>query len=198
MITLKTLRTLQSPAGAALLAELASADLSDANTLRLLTDLRKSQSAELAAAALETARLRVKGREKFGTRADGMFFTRDALEQATDQRISRYRFNTGFFSGEFLAADLGCGIGGDSLALAEVGPLIGVDLDPLRLAIARANVPDKSALFIQADVRDPLPFSDQLGYVFFDPARRVDGRAYSFGERLHSIARSHQNLEMCH
>src|ERR1700694_567731 len=113
MITLQMLHDLQSPSGAALLAEVAAADPSDATTLRLLMDLRKRHPAELAAAALETARLRVKGREKFGARADSMFFTRDALEQATDLRISRYRFGWGDYNDEFLLADLGCGIGGD-------------------------------------------------------------------------------------
>ncbi len=167
---------LQSPAGAALLAELETVDLSEANTLRLLTALRKHHPADLAAAALETTRLRLKGHAKFGERAATMFFTRDALEQATDQRISRYRFGSAHLQGQ-IAGDFGCSIGGDTLALAEstVEQVVGVDLDPLRLAIARVNVP--SAQFIQADLAHPLPFSDKLRFAFFDPARRFeDGR----------------------
>ena len=187
MLTLDTLRVLQSDAGAALLAELAEADLSDANTLRLLTDLRKQHPANVAAAALETARLRIKGRQKFGERADRMFFTRDALEQATDAQISQYRF-AALTPTPKLAADLGCGIGGDTLALAEIAPVIGIDHDPLRLAIAHANLATSlaisatqtNALFVQADLRDPLPFTRQIDTLFFDPARRVEGqRIYS-------------------
>ncbi len=182
MITLETLRALQTDAGAELLAELTGADLSDANTLALLTRLRKRNPAEIAAAALETARLRIKGREKFGARADRMFFTREALEQASDWRVSRHRFGSGEFDATLWFADMGCGIGGDSLALAEFsGSVIGVDLDPIRLAMARANVPAAHALFIAADARVTPPFSPRINCYFFDPARRVDGR------RIHSV-----------
>ena len=57
MISLDMLIALQSPAGVALLAELATADVSDANTLRLLSELRKHHPVDIAAAALETTRL---------------------------------------------------------------------------------------------------------------------------------------------
>lgn len=170
------------------MAALSHADLSDANTLKLLTDLRKKHPTELAAAALETARLRLRGREKFGTRADSMFFTRDALEQATDSRASRARFAD--LDTTRWVLDLGCGIGGDSLTLTELGArVVGVELDPLRLALARVNVPAMSV--IQADLRAPLPIrtNDQNGAtVFFDPARRANGkRIFSLNDYLPSL-----------
>src|SRR5262245_9108190 len=93
MITLETLKFLQSQAGFELLEELKTADLSEANTLKLLTQLRKRYSPENTAAALETARLRVKARTKFDPkRADQMFFTSDALEQATHWAVATYHF----------------------------------------------------------------------------------------------------------
>src|SRR3954471_25033947 len=91
MITLDSLHFLQSDAGAELLATLKNADLSDANTLKLLTDLRKRYSPEYAAAALETARLRIKAREKFLKDADQLFLTHEALEQASNGAVSQLR-----------------------------------------------------------------------------------------------------------
>jgi hypothetical protein len=101
-----------------------------------------------------------------------MFFTRDALEQATDARVSRARFAG--IEPDQGALDLGCGIGGDSHTLAQAGfTTIGLDLDPLRLRMAQANIP--TANFIQADLRVALPLSlAQPPLIFFDPARRAD------------------------
>ena len=140
------------------------------NALRLLTRLRRQHPPDLAAAALELARLRIKARSKFGDAAARMVFTRDALEQATDLRISRYRFRA--WPG---GADLCCGIGGDTFALAETGRAVGCDLDPLRLSMARLNVPD--AHFIRCDATRPLPFNArEISRVFFDPGRRAAGK----------------------
>lgn len=57
---------LASEAGDSLLDELAAEDLSDAHTLRLITDLRKRYTAQQAAAALSMARVRLKAADKFG------------------------------------------------------------------------------------------------------------------------------------
>ncbi len=76
--------------------------------------------------------------------------------------------------------DLGCGIGGDLLALARAGiTAAGVDLDPLRVAMARANL---EALGLAGAVQeadatkvDIAPFD----VAFADPARR-GGRGRTF------------------
>ena len=78
---------LSSDIGSQLLTRLASEDLSESTTLRLLITLRKDYSAEQARAALEMARLRLKAVDKFGTDANALFFTRDALEQASDPLV---------------------------------------------------------------------------------------------------------------
>jgi hypothetical protein len=173
MITLESLRFLQSGQGAELLAQLKSADLSETNTLKLLTDLRKHYSAENAAAALETARLRIKAGDKFLGDTDHLYFTREALEQASHGAIGELVHST-FFRGQDWIADLGCGIGADTSNFASESQVIAVDRDPVRLAMAQANVPH-NAHFIQADLTHPLPFKG-VKAVFFDPARRIGER----------------------
>ena len=90
-MNLADLDFLTSDTGAALLEQLAHDDLSDAHTMALLTRLRKDFSLEQASAALTLARLRRKAEAKFGAEASRMYFTTEALEQASDPRISRYR-----------------------------------------------------------------------------------------------------------
>jgi hypothetical protein len=173
-VTPELFNALTSAVGRDLFAELANTDLGELHTLRILTEFRKRYPADLVAAALEVARLRIRGREKFGAAADQMFFTRDALEQATDSRISRYR--AALIPPGAWVADFGCGIGGDSIALCEQHALIALDRDTLRLRMARLNVPHPAVTFIQADLSHPLPMSLPTA-AFFDPARRTaDGK----------------------
>jgi SAM-dependent methyltransferase len=162
------------PAGRAVLARLASDDLSEARTLALLTDLRRTLSPEVAGAALTLARLRVRAVSKF-SRADALFFTPDALEQASGEIVSGWRARR--FADFARVADLGCGVGGDTLALAAVSGVIALDGDGLRLRMARANLAAyaRAADFVQADLIDPLPLRG-IPAAFFDPARRDEGR----------------------
>ena len=88
-ITLDDLDFLASDAGARVLDRLAGEDLSDDHTLRLIESLRRDLAREQAGAALELARLRKKAVGKFGDDAARMFFTREALEQASDPLIRR-------------------------------------------------------------------------------------------------------------
>lgn len=157
-----------------LLAELAQADLSAANTLPLLTQLRKIYPLEIAAAALETARLRQKATSKF-TRADRMFFTGEALQQASHETVAQYHAQK--LSPYAHVADLGCSIGGDSIAIGQKIPVIGLDLDAVRLQMARHNASmyQAQADFIQADLTHPLPLH-AVPAAFFDPARRDDAK----------------------
>lgn len=99
--------------------------------------LRRELSAERARLVLEQVALRGRAREKFAA-AERMFFTPVALEQATDEQVARYKARR--FAGDELALDLCCGIGGDLLALAERGPALGVDRDPIKALLAAANL----------------------------------------------------------
>jgi SAM-dependent methyltransferase len=189
-LTLETLAFLDSPAGERLLTRLATEDLSEANTLRLLTALRREVAPEQAGAALKMAHLRLKAVDKFGADATRLFFTRPALEQASDPRIRDWRARTSGIDGRSVV-DACCGIGADSLAFARGGAsVLGLDIDPLRVEIARHNAAalGLSARFEVADVRDGLPHCD---LAFFDPARRDEA-----GKRIHDVEQYQPPLSM--
>ncbi len=159
--------------------------MSDRHLLPLLTELRQRYSEEQAAALLDQARLRAKGGEKFGELATRMLFTDEALQQASGQRIARYR--AARFAPFGVVADLGCGIGGDALALGErVAGLLALDLDPVRLFFAEHNLRVARlatvARFEHADwTRFDFPAAVEAA--FADPARRVGGqRVFSLHE----------------
>jgi hypothetical protein len=144
--------------------------------------LSRSFPPSLARAALETAILRLEAAGKFPF-AEKMYFTREALEQATPYEVSTYRAQR--YRGFQFAADLGCSIGGDTLALASVTRPVGLDLDELRLAMANKNLanvnPESRGSFLLSDLRSPLPLKRSSSNeveraLFFDPARRKEGR----------------------
>src|SRR4051794_23301662 len=141
------------------------------------------------------AQLRHRGRAKFGDDAARMYFTPDGLEQATRQRVARHRASRIALAEPSGVLDVGCGIGGDLLELARAGLTVaGVDLDPLRVAVAEANL-DTLGLGGAVQVADATALDvSGFGVVFADPARRTaagrvfDVDAYtppwSFVERL--------------
>lgn len=178
-ITLDDVEFLASDSGTRVLEQLAGEDLSEANTLRLLTSLRRQVSPQQAGAALEMARLRRKAAEKFGDGARRMFFTRESLEQASDPLVRRYRSR---IANRKRVLDVCCGIGSDSLAMAEAGgDVLGLDIDPVRIEIARYNAAalGSTAQFEVTDARGSLPNADMA---FYDPARRDDE-----GRRIYDV-----------
>lgn len=164
---------LLTPRGQALLEELTDTPITPQNHLALASGLRKEVSSEEAHALLETALLRQRAAGKF-SRASAMYFTRAALEQASHEAVSRYRAQRMARAGLQTVADLGCGIGGDSVSLAEQALVLGLDRDRLRLRMARENVRAyrRTARFqpLLADLRQlpPLP----VDAFFCDPGRR--------------------------
>jgi len=139
--------------------------------------LRKTLTATRAALAAEQATLRRKARAKFAA-AERMFFTAEALEQATDDLTARYK------AGRFAAGaqvDACCGIGGDLVALAGRGSVTGVERDPIRALLAEANLRacaepaagGASAVLVE-DV-EPRHVAEAAGW-HVDPDRRPRGR----------------------
>lgn len=165
-------RLLTAPGQAALRAAAALAPSED-TFLTCLTRLQKQVDDALAKAALETVILRGKARAKF-SRAEAMYFTREALEQATGEAIAHYR--AARFAGRGPVADVACGLGGDALGLTAVAAVTLVDRDPLRLALAQANLAayGRAAAALCADVTHTPP--PEAAAIWFDPARRVAGR----------------------
>jgi SAM-dependent methyltransferase len=171
--------TLQTEPGQAALRAAAALNPEEKSFLAFFQILRRTYPPELARAALETAILRREAAVKF-THADQMYFTRSALEQASNEVISVYRANR--MAELDFVLDLGCSLGADTLALAEKMPVLGIDLDPLRLLMAQinylANAPRFPATFVRADLTMPLPLRTRLARtgIFFDPARRQNSR----------------------
>src|SRR5215468_9500817 len=169
---LERFEALLSPPGSELLARLDADAVTPATALRAGTALRAEYPADLVAAALAQHELRIQARAKFD-RAGQMFFTRAGLEQASSEVVARHRARRYAHAGR--VADLCCGIGGDLIALAPDHPVLAVDIDPLHLRMAAANV-----RAVCADVRDVgLAGVDA---VFIDPARRRGGRRMRAGE----------------
>jgi len=175
-VEIRTLEWLCTSEGARLVDDAAAAWAEHpGDPVRVAGVVRRLQpDAEKAAAATTLAQLRGRAVAKFGDAARHMFFTPDALEQSTRMRVADHRaarVAAAFPGGSVI--DLGCGIGGDLVAFARAGLVAaGVDVDPLRVAMARANL---AALGLPGAVQvgdattiDPAAFD----VAFADPARR--------------------------
>jgi hypothetical protein len=178
-------QTLLCPSGQEVIQ--AALDLAPEETdfLRHFTTLSRLYPSDLARAALEIAILRKEGMRKFPF-AERIYMTRPSLEQASNYLASMYRAMR--YSGFDRIMDLGCSIGGDTLSLATAAPTYGIDLDPLRLAMAQANLAalnlNDRVAFIQADLSSNFPISLPTGTaLFFDPSRRTkERRIFSVNE----------------
>ncbi|UYM03853.1 class I SAM-dependent methyltransferase [Solicola gregarius] len=170
---------LLTPAGRTLLDEAAAAPDTESD-LALGSRLRRTQDADLVAAAIQQVRLRRKAAAKFGPDAERMYFTSDALEQATRAPVARHRAQRVRRHEIASAVDLGCGIGGDLIALARAGVAAdGVDIDPLRARLAAANL---AALGLPGSVIEADATGVDhagVGIAFVDPGRRgARGRTF--------------------
>ncbi|MEE6274390.1 class I SAM-dependent methyltransferase [Georgenia wangjunii] len=181
------LTKLLSPEGWALLGQLPPYDESAA--LRIASGLRdRGVDAELVAAAMTQSRLRARAVSKFGDFAAAMLFTSGGLEQATRFAVAAHHGRRYAAAGVRRVADLGCGIGGDAMALSALGlDVLAVEQDEMTAAIATVNLRH----FPTAEVRhgDALALdlrAEGVDAAFADPARRTrrgnrvfDPRAYS-------------------
>jgi len=181
-LTEATFRFLASAQGADWLAQAADLPFAPATMLADVQSLRRHLSAEQAAAVAEQVLLRRRAAKKF-PQADRMLFVRDALEQATHWRVARHR--AGRYAGMGLVFDAGCGLGGDLLALAGVAPAVwAIDLNPMRLALARHNAAacglPAAGRFARADALHPPADLRRVSALFADPARRTDAGRRTF------------------
>ena len=176
MITLETLAVLQTPTGRDALGMAAERPRTPATLLGDLQAMRRHFAPDLAAAALELVTLRERARTKF-TLADQMFFTRDALEQASGEVVARH--TAARFRGTAPVWDVCCSIGGETLEIARAGAdVTGIDLDPVRLRMAELNAAAYGvADHVRFGERDATTWQAAGGsLVFFDPARRSGGQ----------------------
>ncbi|MET1019951.1 MAG: class I SAM-dependent methyltransferase [Microterricola sp.] len=171
---------LLSPDGLRLLDSLPEWD-SSADVVRMVTELRKAGHAPgLVAAVLSQAKLRAKAAGKFGEFARTMLFTEAGLEQATRLRVAA--LHAGRFAGAGVkhVADLGCGIGGDAIAIAALDLRVtAADADEITATLASFNLapfPHANVLHARAEEVDleALDGGPADG-VYLDPARRSAG-----------------------
>ena len=166
---------LLSPEGLRLLDSLPPYE-AGADVVRTVSALRKAgHSPALVNAVLYQSRLRAKAAAKFGDFASRMLFTEAGLEQATRLRVAA--LHAGRFVEAKLArvADVGCGIGGDAMAMAAMELTVtAIDIDEVTATVASFNLapfPTASVLCADAASVDPAEY-DAL---WFDPARRTAG-----------------------
>jgi SAM-dependent methyltransferase len=173
----ETLDRLRSPVGAAALV--AAAELIDRDPLAAASAMRAAGfDPDIAAGALTQARLRRQAEAKFGPEAGQLFFTRPGLEQATRSVVAQRRAARLATAGVTSVADLGCGIGADTIALARAGlRVFAVEADPATAAFASSNVDTLglSATVVCGDATE-IDLSE-VDAVFCDPARRDTVRA---------------------
>jgi SAM-dependent methyltransferase len=177
---LATFEQLLTPTGQELLAEIAERAGIESD-LGLGTRLRRTFVPELVAAAVTQNHLRGKAAAKFGADAGAMYFTHDALEQSTRMSVATHRAERLAATGATSVVDLGCGIGGDLVALARAGLTVrGVELDPVRARIAAANLQalGLDGEVVHGDAQETPIGRDEVAFV--DPARRdARGRTFS-------------------
>lgn len=153
---------------------------SKANVVQNVSALRKrGLSAEMTSVVLLQQRLRTKAAGKFGEFAARMFFTEDGLQQATRLSVAARHAARFRDAGVSHVADLGCGIGGDALALAGLGVRVtAADRDEVTAAIATYNLaPFDNAEVVHGDAETlDLTAFDAL---WFDPARRSSSKRLS-------------------
>ena len=164
--------SLISPQGQALLAEVGEID-SKADMVKVVSKLRgKGHSAELVATVLTQVKLRRRAKAKFGEFAQTMFFTEEGLEQASRLKVAA--IHAGRFRNHGLTriADLGCGIGAESLAIASLNmEVTAFEIDEVTAALATYNLASFENVKVeQADVTTIN--LDNFDGLFIDPARR--------------------------
>lgn len=163
---------LLAEAGAELLAEVEAGLAAGSASTELGARLRgRGVPPDEIAALLTQAELRAQARAKFGEAAGRMLFTRAGLEQATRASVAALHARRFAEAGCRTVADLGCGLGAESLALAAAGveprP---VEIDPFTARLAEHNLGVPVAITDAEEV----PLSGVDG-VFLDPARRTPG-----------------------
>lgn len=164
--------TIFGPEAKQLLGQLGFLD-PKADLLKLTTDLRKQGfEPRVVALCISQAKLRGRAVSKFGAKLAGnMVFTEEGLEQATRQQVAAWHAQRFVTAGIKSVTDLGCGVGGDSLAFAAAGlGVTAIEKDEFTAQAARHNLASYPlARVLHADADDQEPDAQSF---WLDPARR--------------------------
>jgi hypothetical protein len=170
--SLAALHWVQSAAGQAELAALAARL---PLTPKEIIKIRERHGEERAKMLLELVPQHWAVAEKLGR--TGCLATNRGLQQATDHWIARYKANR--LPRGAVVYDVCCGIGGDAMAMAARGPLVGIDRDPLMCHIAAHNVALAGGTEARFQCTEAATMSlSSDAWLHLDPDRRTDqGRA---------------------
>lgn len=165
--TLDDVAYLGGDEGARALSEVAGYRLTEGTRIADIASAR-TLFGQRAAVLIETTLLRRKAGAKFANPSSWLF-TDEALQQATATSVAAQRARR--LAGTRVH-DVTCSIGTELVALrGSAAYVVGSDVDPVRLAMARHNVPGVD--LCRADALRPVT-RDTV--VIADPARRSGGR----------------------
>ncbi len=146
----------------------------DGDIVQRIGILRKRFPVEIVSTVISLLTLREKARGKFSL-ADHMLFTREGLEQATSENVAKWRASR--FPKNIRIIDLCCGIGADSMQLADEREVVSIDIQSELACCAKHNKllqhPHQNPEVICADVQS-MPLKADAA--FFDPSRRINGK----------------------
>jgi hypothetical protein len=188
---------LASPGGQLLLDELVYS--SDTDVLKMVSGLRKAGHDPMTVAvALTQAKLRKRAVAKFGDFAKGMLFTEDGLEQASRLKVAALHAGRFRAAGITEVADLGCGIGAESMAMAALDIKVrAFEIDEVTAAVATYNLAAFENVTVELANVEDLELS-QFEALFLDPARRdLAGPKKAEAQRHFDSANYSPNFDFC-
>jgi len=176
-MTTADLEFLASEEGGLLLEHLSLLTWQERHKFLFKMEAEKRTQASTASAIIE---IREKAEGKF-SRAEKMFFTSLGLEQSSSEKISNHIAER--FRGDWQVADLGCGIGGNLLALAKKAKkVIALDEDEITSTCAKLNAKvyalENKIEFLNLKAEDFVGSEKMkdIDAVFLDPARDREGK----------------------
>jgi hypothetical protein len=169
--TLDDVAYLDGDEGTHALAEVAIYGLTDATRISDIASAR-ARFGDRATVLIETVLLRRRAATKF-TDPSAWLFTDEALQQSTAEPVAAHRARR--LAGATVH-DVTCSVGAELAALgAQASYVVGSDLDPVRLAMARHNL-DQGRNDVSLCRADALRPVTRDTVVVADPARRGGGR----------------------
>ena len=191
-ITVSSLEFLHSEAGGPLLVAVAKLlAVNSSPTVSEVAAFRKTYPADVVHAAFAVARAQQKGVGPEGKFPALSFIWAipEALEQATDAAVAQHKASRFAAAGVTEIVDLCAGIGGDTMALANVAPVTAIDLSAPRVLCLRWNIETCPPRFpvdaVKAGVHTLLPSLPATAVFHIDPARRSAGhRSASYEDLL--------------
>lgn len=144
--------------------------------LEAATKLRKlfaEVPADLVSQAINQASLQKSLRSRWSMETDGWLLTADGIEQATRPTVATWRANwiVQKFGPAVKVIDLTCGLGFDSLAMAQAGlKVCAIERDQFTAACARHNLENVEVDVLVADANDVD--LEEFDLFFIDPMRR--------------------------